>query len=62
MDLSQPVLVVGVADQCIAVLRDRFYYALVVIDVFALSEADFYKSLAADDADKIRIFIRVICG
>src|SRR5215207_349149 len=45
MDLSQPVSLVGVADQCVAVLCDSAYFAVVVFDVAAVPEADLHQSV-----------------
>src|SRR6185503_5001467 len=45
MDLSQPVLELGVADQCFAVLRHRIYPAVALVDVVALSQTDLYQSV-----------------
>ena len=45
MDLSQRVSVVGAADQCVACLRDRVYFAVVVFDVAVVPETNIHKGL-----------------
>ena len=54
MDLSQPVLELGAADQCVAVLCDRVYFVVVVFHVATVPEADLHQSLTADFTDDSR--------
>src|SRR6185436_4676577 len=48
MDLPQILFVVGCADQCLTVLRDRVYLAMAVLDVVAVSKADLHKSVRGE--------------
>ena len=48
MDFPQSIPELGGADQCIAVLRDKFYFVVVVLDVVAVPETDLHQSLATD--------------